>query len=90
LREIAKDRAYHYLWFAFQMALKRYVNPRFLAHLPNKFVAMLITLPVSGPLALFGVQLDLDNQVNMGIAIAASTAVVYVATYVIVKLWRSR
>ena len=44
MREIAKDRAYHYLWFAFQMALKRYVNPRFLAHIPNKFVAMLITL----------------------------------------------
>jgi hypothetical protein len=90
MRQISKDRAYHYLWWAFQMALTRYANPRFLAHIPKKYVAMMITLPVSGPLALAGVQLDLNNWVHMAIAIAASTVIVYLATYVIVALWRGR
>ena len=91
MREIAKARAYHYLWWALHMTLRKYANPRFLGNIPNpKYVPMLITLPVSGPLALFGVRFDLNNWVNLGVAIAASTAIVYVATYWIVKLWRSR
>jgi hypothetical protein len=81
---------YDYLRFAFYMALKRHVNPRFLAHMPNKAVAILITLPATGPLALFGVLFDLNNRVNFWMAVAASAVIVYVVTYVILLFWRER
>lgn len=52
--------------------------------------AFLATFPVSAPLAMFGIEPDLDSKINIAMLLGASTGIVYKVVAMIASLFTSK